>query len=422
MTAAREALKDKKLWAILIFALAVRSVLAITDHVRPILPAHNYNDAAIFHTFAVQYRDSEVEISLPPGKELYTIWTAAIYTFFGETPLGPRLINTLLAAFSIALWYFITLNLFSRKTAVLAAFTIAIWPSHAFFSGQHLKEALQMLILPLVFTAGLHQMEEHPRNEITARLPGLAMTSAFLILLGFIRAFFLPIIGGSFLLGSAVAFRRWRSVAPVLLSILVGILAYPVVNKAVITTDNSEKVSLFIPTGNLAEKNISPSLMSPKWIEQLRNKRQRASQQWSKYHTSRRVETQIFPGQKFDHWGDVAAFAPKSTFYALFMPLPGLYPINGKLSRALSAFENTVLLVIFLLAMAGFVQAPKPAGKTTLIMFFFLISISSGLFEFDLGSATRHKLHYFPFLFPFAIQFVLNFIQRSCDNNSARSS
>ena len=95
-------------------------------------------------------------------------------------------------------------------------------------------------------------------------------------------------------------------------------------------------------------------------------------------------------------------FLPKSIFYILFMPLPGLYPLGGKLGRILASAENLALLALSLVALLGLLRGPRSPAALSLLAFFCLILPPSALLEFDLGSATRHRLLFFPFILPFA--------------------
>jgi len=405
---------QKRLGFILLAALALRGAVAIADHVHPLLPAYNYTDARDYDESAKRLLDESMDrasrFAMPKGKELYSLWTALLYRIVGDSPLTPRLFNALFASLSIFIWALIAARLFSPVTALATAVTLCLWPSHAFYSAQHLKEGFTMLLIPLSFLFGLKNLESPELTLKRRDLYELGAGAVFLSALGFFRAAFLPPIGVSFFLG-ALAARRAGFARPcaVVLSMAAAILLYRGGYSSAQNALHAE-IRDWGPVFIELEANPSaktPPRFTPLWVSHLRNHRHASSQLWAKNYTDRRIQTQILPGVRLDSWLSLAAFTPKVVFHALFMPLPGLYPMAGKLSRVAAASENLVLIAFFILAVAGFLGGSRSPAKIVLFSFFFVIAVPAALFEFDLGSAARHKLHYFPFLFPFALQFIL---------------
>ncbi|MFH2202050.1 MAG: hypothetical protein ABIJ96_02945, partial [Elusimicrobiota bacterium] len=167
--------------------------------------------------------------------------------------------------------------------------------------------------------------------------------------------------------------------------------------------------------------NIRP--FSPEGLTQFRKIRHSEDQKWAARFSGRRIHTQVFPDAEFHSWWDVARYLPRGTLYALFMPLPGFFPLEGKLGRRLAALENTGLLAAFLLAAAYWVKTPsvKPA-PLALAAFFCLTALCYGLFEYDLGGATRHRPQYFPCLFIFAASFLHQIYARRNSQHADKAS
>ncbi len=82
--------------------------------------------------------------------------------------------------------------------------------------------------------------------------------------------------------------------------------------------------------------------------------------------------------------------------------------MGGGASRASnSAAENTALMALALLAVAGLRRLDRRTlAVSGMLLFFVMMAAGSGLLEFDLGSASRHKLLYMPLLFPLAVAAV----------------
>lgn len=154
---------------------------------------------------------------------------------------------------------------------------------------------------------------------------------------------------------------------------------------------------------------------SPGGITTFRKSRQFADRRWARLTMGREINTQIYPEAEFKTWWDVLAYLPKGAFTVLFMPLPGLYPMDGKLGRYAAAMENMILLSLAALAAAGFIRCPKSPARLGLLAFFATMTVGAALLEFDLGSAGRHKLLYLPMLFPFAAEEFLRLLRGNKD-------
>jgi hypothetical protein len=128
----------------------------------------------------------------------------------------------------------------------------------------------------------------------------------------------------------------------------------------------------------------------------------RASRREETQRLGRPVQTLILPAARLDSWLDVALFLPQGFFFAAFMPLPGLYPLDGNPGRVGAAVENVAALALALIGLWGAATARKDGARWTLLFSFSGLSLLSAVTEIDLGSAARHKLQYLPLLFLFA--------------------
>ena len=75
----------------------------------------------------------------PPG---YPAYLGLVFRFFGESDMRAYLANAAAALATIAIVYCIGLLLFDRRTALVGALAIAIWPGQVFFTSLALSEVL----------------------------------------------------------------------------------------------------------------------------------------------------------------------------------------------------------------------------------------------------------------------------------------
>ena len=107
--------------------------------------------------------------------------------------------------------------------------------------------------------------------------------------------------------------------------------------------------------------------------------------------------TLLFPEVEFHSYKDILEFIPKSAFYVLFMPFPGLYPLDN-MGKLLASVENIFLLLLTIIAIVGVFVAQKDIRHHLLLGSFVLFIVIHSFSDIDLGSAMRHKAVYFPIL------------------------
>ena len=393
--------------ALALLAFAVRAGVAILTEHKPIFPSHYYNDAR-----SADSHGSEVaaawaagrahEPSGSPSQRLHAVYLGSLYRAFGHRPLIPKLINCAAAGATIALLYGLFTALFGPGPALASALLVALWPSHIFFTSQNFKEsATQLLATFAIASAAL--AGKAARGRLLAG--GLALAGV-----GFLRT--LTMLVGELALGLAalVAMRARDGRARALLTVAALALLHlplrqylfrgPLAVSAERSGDPSHETSL-IPSSYDHRTQARFSPLSPRGFSEFRRLRLEADQDYAR-RSGLRVESQLFPDERFETWLDVALFVPKASFYALFMPLPGLYPLDGKPGRIAAAAENALLLALTVAAALGLRRGPLDSPRALLLLFFLGMAAASGLGELDLGGAARHKTLYLPFVLPFA--------------------
>ncbi len=394
-------------------ALALRGGAAVLTEYREILPAYHFTDARLMERLGWEAAESAaagrpiLHANSPSQRVMITL-AATVYKA-GHHPLLLKLLCCLISAAAAAALWFLAAPAFGAAPAALAAGALAVWPSAVFYGSQFLKDGL--ILAPLYAALAL---------ALRGASPALLFGSfAALCAAGALRPYlFIP--AAAALAAAAAGYWRAgaRSRAVALLAVaLAAPAAYKLGSAAVLNriaplpagTSNMDPSirSEIIPTSYDPKANEHVAPYSPRGLTKFRNYRQRNDQVWAEQQTGRRIETQIYPGAEFDTWLDVALFLPKSAFHALFMPFPGLYPLNSKLTRLFAGLENLVLLAMCLLAASSLRRRLPSPERLALLAFVGVMVAGAALLEFDLGAASRHKTLFLPLLFPFAAEEIL---------------
>lgn len=416
-------IKEHPFSALVVLALALRVGCATVTEFNPIFPSYYYTDAATIHSYAVEAL-ADVRAGRPPvingtlGERLQTAISLESYRLFGARPFVIKLFNALLGALAVGAFSWALSRVFDQRTAAAAGLLMAVWPSHVFYTSQNLKESptafLAYAALGLALAAGFEASSSLRRTAALSLAAALALLGA-----GFYRSYVMASIGAVLLaalaLASLAASRRNSLTAAAAVAAALGV--YPSASRALLNSfhatalseaDKGRTQSHLIPVtfdNSDGQKIYRPT--SPEGISRFRSSRQQADRKWAASRMDREIGTQIYPEQEFRSWLDVALYIPKGAFTALFMPLPGLYPMEGKLGRWASAGENVILLLLAVLGLLGAARGPKTPARLVPLGFFLAMTAGAALLEFDLGSAGRHKLLYLPMLFPFAAERML---------------
>lgn len=414
---------DGRRWLLLgLAALALRAGAAILTEHRPLFPSYYYHDAAFAERLgsetAVAWSQGLAnKLYYSPGQRLHAALIAAPYMLVGRRPLVPKLINSALGAAAVVLLGLAFATAFDRRAAFAAAAAVAVWPSHVFYTSQNFKESYVFVAVFGGLALLVKALEGRPRATLAAG------SFALFMLAGLLRSYLLLILCVAAAAGALwrLAAARGRDRAAAL--ILAGALCAPVLHRTfsslvfngllpmpTIAAQGDvvlfPKTPIFVPEAvDLEGRRHHP--LSPRGISEFRRLRQYHDRVYAMNVTRREIATQIFPDARFDSYAGLTVFLPKAAFHVLFMPLPGLYPMDGKLGRVLASAENVLLLLVAALAALGVRSVGLSPSRAALLAFFALMTAGSALLEFDLGSASRHKLLYLPLLFPFAARALL---------------
>jgi len=410
-------IRKRPLLSCALLALSLRAGLAGLTEFAPIFPAYYYTDAELMDKLGwdmAQAWSKPQEYLMPgsPSQRSQTFLLACIYRVFGHRPLVAKLINALFGALIALLLFHFLRPVFGEGPALGSAALSAVWPSHVFFTSQNFKDAWAIFLCYLALGGFVRAMASREGRDSWAALTGFLA----LILVGFLRAYLMLALACVLLLCLSLALlRRQRTLTPLILCLaaaLLAPLAYLRLSKAVFTgplaapqegrSDPTNQLDV-IPAAYDPNRAAYVKPLSPQGIAEFRRLRQLSDQDWAEKQKNRQIGTQLFYGLRFETWLDVLLFLPKGMFYVLFMPLPFVYPLGHNLGKILASLENLLLLGLALAGLVGFLKGQKTLERWTLFLFFLAMAAGSALLEFDLGSATRHRLLYLPMLFPFAL-------------------
>ncbi|MBI4386428.1 MAG: hypothetical protein HY551_03520 [Elusimicrobia bacterium] len=409
--------------ALFLLAFVLRAAAAVVTEYRPLFPRYYYTDAIEHDETAwrmvLAWREGRPAMpTVAPGKRLYDYGAAGVYSLFGRKPLILKFINGFAAALAVLLLYRIALALIPLAGARWFGLFTAVWPSHVYFTSQNTKDAAVILLVALSMdrhAAFLKGAWMGARNQTQAA--ALSAACASLLILGLFKNYLLLEYGAGFVLTCLIALgisgaarpSRYRATLLAGMSAcLLTVLVYRSFSQLVFlkvfraSPDHSwlARDDLGVFPSDHERKSFVPR--TPEEITEFRRYRLDLERVYAKRVMDREIGTQLFPDLRLRTWWDVLKFMPKGFFYAFFMPLPGFYDAAGSLGRRLAGMENLAIFILFGVAVARAIGLPKRPEHWLMICFFLATAAATALFEFDLGSASRHKLAYLPSLLIFA--------------------
>ena len=407
-------------------AFLLRLGVATLTERHPLFPDYYYTDAHLMNAASLSVMDRLARgegyyYNATLGQRTQVLVQTSVYRLLGVHPFAMKALNCILGAAAVAALAAAAATAFSPPAALMAAALFAVWPSNVFYTSQNFKEAPNALLvlLALCCLLPLSAGKEGRRGDSLLAAAG----ALFLLGAGFYRSYVMltvvAALAASFVFAAVARRTSPRRIFLGLTAALsVPLLYHPVASLAAARLMGgnqnedlrSDPVLVPVTYDETSEHVYAPT--SPRAISEFRRLRQKIDRDVAVKLSAREIATQLFPDARFETWFDVLAFLPKASFYVAFMPLPGLYPIDGKLGRAAASFENLLLLALAGLAAAGALRGPRTPARLAMLLFFAMMTAGSALLEFDLGSAGRHKLLYLPMLFPFAAEEIFRLLGR----------
>ena len=287
---------------------------------------------------------------------------------------GPLLAQSLnLVSFSLGVFLLAKVVAFygSLRIALYFGIALAFIPSYAFWAGQNVRESIAFLGISGVLFALMHGA-----TPISQRIGLFALMG---VILYFYRTQGSWVFFGG--IGVYILIQGLNLVSPKIRLVLWGGLV-------------------------LLGWALLPFDHLPNLIQMARDRSQAA------YLNFGEIASMLEPGIALSTWPDLLSNGPllwvKSQFYPLFF----VYESNGKLGLILSQIENTGLLLATI-SMVGYAVYSKKSVLLLPFLVYFAFSLVYSMVEPDLGSAGRHRMHYWPLLF---LAFSSLFIAKGATN------
>lgn len=405
-------------------ALALRLACAAATELHPLFPDYYYTDPQVMEkaaltTLEMRRQGVPYRYQGTLSQRLQVEFLIRLYDTVGHRPFAAKALNAVAGAASSVVLAAALAPVFGAAPALATGALAAAWPSGVFYTSHNFKEAPTNLLAYLGLWPFMLLLTETRASRSRAVLLALAAVCA-LVAAGFYRAYVL--LAACSALAAAFAWslaRERRARAPLVAGLLACLLAPALykpladatVRRALSRTQGSDSPYTSVQLIPLTVDEFKPGVVhrptAPEGLTAFRRSRLYADRRFAREKRGREIATQIFPEAEFRTWLDVAVFLPKGLFHVLFMPLPGLFPAEGKLGRIAASAENALLLAICLVGVVGLVRGPRTPARLAPVAFCAIMALGAALLEFDLGSASRHKLLYLPMLFPFAAEAVL---------------
>lgn len=360
---------------VLFLAFALRLVVALVIAQGDMIPHKYLTDHRTYHELSTRLssvwiagNDTDAITRNLGTYRTYVYVSSAIYYVIGPNVFVMQLLNIVVMCVALwGIWQILNRAFGNDRIATATVLIVALWPGGIIQDAMNNREAFALVSL----TTSFWFFTEFCR---TRRFKDILFSGLTIIVTGLFRDYLVVVF-----LGSVAAWLALDRPSMKRAAVLGGVL-----------------VTTFVAAHLLGQ--INPHI--PDVMELL------TPAGLQKYTASRVVgvgaATALFPDRVYHTWFDVLLFLPKGFIMVLLQPFPGLYPISN-LARLVAAAENVVLLVLIILGLRSMKQYwSNPALRFLLLATLVALTVH-GLVDSDLGTATRHKRVFLPYIVCFAV-------------------
>lgn len=288
----------------------------------------------------------------------------------------------------LVLSYQVGLRLFDRRTGLMAAVVVALWPSFLLHSTQLLRDPLliaTVLAVCFVIVDYLTRTKSIGKGLLTGLLASLLLVTIWIVRLSMwdaMRA--MSFLGLLFLI--IRQFREKRFLAGCL--IIAVMLAFTVMvtpRYQYLFSQQQRSIQLNYQT-SIAELNANASM-----LERLMNRRRGFTEDELTAAAGSNIDIDV----RFNKWPDVLRYLPRAAVIGFFSPFPNMWFASGnkvgRAGRLLSGFETLLTYIIICLAVVGVVRMRKSLAVWWVVLTTFIGVTGLGLIVLNVGALYRTR-------------------------------
>lgn len=359
---------------VLLLAFSLRLVVALLIARGGIIPEPYLTDHQTYHELGMDLSNAWVSnIDTDPivrnlgNYKAYVYVAAAVYYLAGPSLFLMQVLNVVLMCFALLLiWLIVRRGFDNDRVATVTIMVMAVWPGGVIQDAMNNREAFAVLCLSTSLWFFIEFIQ-------TGKYRFLLLCGSALVVTGLFRDYLVVIF-----MGSVVAWLMLKRPSLKRLILLVSVLALTYMAAGFIA-----RISPHIP--DITE------MLTPAGLQQ--------------YTASRVLKigatTALFPDRVYRTWLDVFVALPRGFLAVLFLPLPGVYSTSN-LAQMVAAAENTVLLLAVGLGLSSMKRHWSNLTLRFLLLATAVALTVHGLVDSDLGTATRHKRVFVPYIVCFA--------------------
>ena len=338
----------------------------------------------------------------------YSLSFALFGPVLGFNVMSAEPLNLLCYLSTLILVFKLGQELFDRRAGLLAALTVALWPSLLLHSTQILRDPLfQLAALALVFICVTWLTRDYPwRSALGVGAAG-GMIAALLWMTRFSMWAVVPTI---ILLGAVFFTTRQLHLRRMIFGNLMGIVLLLVLTAAIPKLLPRPAYYMTRPGGaRLIEYQDLPAaaLEEPPPVAPATAPREQPSGVWARLGARigkvrarfkrqfPRAGSNIDTQMQFDDMGDVILYLPRALAIGLFAPFPDMWCAAGDRvglsGRLLSGAETLTMYVIELLALVGLWQSRRSLSPWLLLSIVLVCVTALGLVVTNVAALYRMR-------------------------------
>jgi 4-amino-4-deoxy-L-arabinose transferase-like glycosyltransferase len=353
---------------------------------------------------------SWLSVSAPFHVKLYSLCYAVFGPVFGLNVLSVEPLNLLYYLAILTLVFLLGREVFDRRTGLLAAVLVALWPSLLLHTTQLLRDPLfilAMLALVLVYAKWLKKARAWPQGLLSGAVGGIVVvilwanrSNVWDVVVSVV------LLGGGLVILSQLRERRvsWGNILGLCVLLVVTLSVPKLLSEPPSHVDPSlvralaqdQDLSVIegleevvVASAQADESAATPPLWDRLWAR-IKDGRARFKTEYA--NAGSNIDTDV----QFNSMGDVIRYLPRAVVIGFFAPFPRMWFEAGEMvgvsGRLLSGMETLVMYVVEVLALFGLWHSRRRLSAWLLALVASLGLVAFGLVV--LNVATLYRMRY----------------------------